>query len=151
MIDLADELARVTELLETAGVGYALVGGLAVGFYGYPRATKDIDLLVLETALAAAVGALVAAGYRSHSGNVQLAKGKLELRRLNRFEGTDFMVVDLLIPKTPDLIQVFDDRRRVGGKGLWLATVEGLKTLKRLRGSHRDLADIDVLDGKIED
>ncbi len=32
--------------LRAAGVRHALVGGLAVGVHGYPRATKDVDFLV---------------------------------------------------------------------------------------------------------
>jgi predicted nucleotidyltransferase len=37
--DLLAEFARF-------GVEYALIGGYAVGYYGKPRATKDLDLLV---------------------------------------------------------------------------------------------------------
>jgi hypothetical protein len=39
--DVLAELAR-------GGVDFALVGGLAVGLNGYPRATLDIDILVAE-------------------------------------------------------------------------------------------------------
>jgi len=39
MLQAAAALGRV-------GVRHALVGGLAVGAYGYPRATKDVDFLV---------------------------------------------------------------------------------------------------------
>ncbi len=34
------------EALSKAGVPHALIGGLAVGAYGYARATKDVDWLV---------------------------------------------------------------------------------------------------------
>lgn len=37
---------QAAEALKQAGVRYALVGGLAVGVHGYPRATKDVDFLV---------------------------------------------------------------------------------------------------------
>jgi len=43
---LYDSEARLHEL----GVPHALVGGLAVGAYGAPRATKDVDFLVGEEA-----------------------------------------------------------------------------------------------------
>ena len=32
--------------LEKKGVKYLLIGGIAVNFYGHPRATKDLDLMV---------------------------------------------------------------------------------------------------------
>ncbi|MBI4700670.1 MAG: hypothetical protein HY744_05820 [Deltaproteobacteria bacterium] len=39
-----------SEQLAAARVRHALVGGLAVGAHGYPRATKDVDFLVGEEA-----------------------------------------------------------------------------------------------------
>ncbi len=39
-----------SSLLTKLGVGHALVGGLAVGAHGWPRATKDVDFLVDDTA-----------------------------------------------------------------------------------------------------
>jgi hypothetical protein len=43
-------LAEVTAALDAAGIDYALIGGLAVGVHGHPRATKDIDFLVSRQA-----------------------------------------------------------------------------------------------------
>ncbi len=37
-----DELIAV---LDDAGVDYVLIGGLAVGAHGFPRATKDLDIV----------------------------------------------------------------------------------------------------------
>jgi hypothetical protein len=39
-------LARVTALLDKAGVPYMLAGSVASSFHGEPRATQDIDLVV---------------------------------------------------------------------------------------------------------
>lgn len=41
-----------SERLRALGIPHALVGGLAVGHYGHPRATKDVDFIVGEAALA---------------------------------------------------------------------------------------------------
>ena len=38
------------EAYERAGVRYALIGGVAAGAYGQPRATKDVDFLVGDEA-----------------------------------------------------------------------------------------------------
>lgn len=39
-----------SEMLRRAGVRHALVGGLAVGAWGYPRWSKDVDFLVGDEA-----------------------------------------------------------------------------------------------------
>ena len=39
-----------SESLRSLGVKHALVGGLAVGAYGWPRATRDVDFLVDDSA-----------------------------------------------------------------------------------------------------
>lgn len=51
--------ARLTEL----GVRHVLVGGLAVGAWGHPRATKDVDFLVGEEAFEHHEGGLVTMKY----------------------------------------------------------------------------------------
>jgi hypothetical protein len=51
--------ARLTEL----GVRHVLVGGLAVGAWGHPRATKDVDFLVGEEAFEHQAGGLVTLKY----------------------------------------------------------------------------------------
>lgn len=146
MIDLAEELRRVTQALNAANVRYALVGGLAVAVHGHARATRDIDLAVAAAELRVAVEALTQLGYRSHSGNVQFAGGKVEMRRLNRFDAGDFVVVDLLVPMDESLKVVLAERLFDEGFQLWIASREGLRTMKRLRSSPQDLADIAALD-----
>lgn len=41
-----DEILRVLQALDDAGVDYVLIGGMALGFHGIVRATEDMDLLV---------------------------------------------------------------------------------------------------------
>src|SRR5689334_10870569 len=43
---LPDDFKEFLRLLNSAGVEYLLVGGYAVGYYGYPRATADMDVWV---------------------------------------------------------------------------------------------------------
>jgi hypothetical protein len=43
-------LSVASATLSELGVRHALVGGLAVGAWGYPRNTRDIDFLVGEEA-----------------------------------------------------------------------------------------------------
>lgn len=47
-----DDAVRVSSALTSLGVPHALVGGLAVGVHGHPRATKDVDFIVGPEAFA---------------------------------------------------------------------------------------------------
>lgn len=44
-MDLYEEMKKVIVALETAGVPYALCGGLAMALHRFPRATMDIGLM----------------------------------------------------------------------------------------------------------
>ena len=48
---LFQALRRILSVLEELGVPYALIGGLALPFYGVVRATEDMDLLILLSAI----------------------------------------------------------------------------------------------------
>lgn len=41
-----EAVVAVIDALESAGVGYMLVGSLATNFYGVPRATQDADFVI---------------------------------------------------------------------------------------------------------
>ena len=41
-----DDLGALVKALNDHGVEYAVIGGTAMMFHGFPRATKDIDLLL---------------------------------------------------------------------------------------------------------
>ncbi len=41
-----EDLKNICSRFNSAGVKYILVGGLAINYYGLPRATQDIDFLV---------------------------------------------------------------------------------------------------------
>lgn len=43
-------MTDASESLRSLGIKHALVGGLAVGAYGWPRATRDVDFLVDDSA-----------------------------------------------------------------------------------------------------
>ncbi len=47
-----EDARRVSERLTELGVPHVLVGGLAVGLHGHPRATKNVDFLVGPAAFA---------------------------------------------------------------------------------------------------
>lgn len=54
-----DAMRVISAEYRRMGIRHALVGGLAVGAQGWPRATKDVDFLVDETAFERRPGGLV--------------------------------------------------------------------------------------------
>jgi len=54
-----DAWKAASEALARAGVRHVVIGGLAVGANGYPRATKDVDFLVGDEAFSHHAGGLV--------------------------------------------------------------------------------------------
>ncbi len=49
MILLPPDLKDFLRLLNSNAVEYLLVGGYAVGYYGYPRATGDMDIWIAKS------------------------------------------------------------------------------------------------------
>ncbi len=150
MLDLYEELRAVCSALDAAGIAYALVGGLAVSIYATPRATKDIDILSHGADYPELVKTLLPLGYRDLSGAMTFAGGRLAIRRLTKLAGSEFLVIDVLLPRAdPDLEAILSRRQLIEAQSqrLWIAPLDGLIALKRLRSSPQDLADIAALTG----
>lgn len=49
MIRLPKDFSEFLKLLNSKQIEYLLIGGWAVGYYGYPRATGDMDIWVSTT------------------------------------------------------------------------------------------------------
>ncbi len=147
MLDLYAELQRVVQALDTARVGYALVGGLAVSIYTTPRATEDIDLLIARHDAESTVSALEPLGFRPAGRPMRVADGRIEIQRLTKIAGTDVLVVDLVLPVDEQLATLVDDRVNltIEGRSIWVVGLSGLRKLKRLRGAARDRADLEAL------
>ncbi|MEM6790736.1 MAG: hypothetical protein AAF715_24670 [Myxococcota bacterium] len=48
-MDLPHDFRDLLVELDLAGADFVVVGGYAVAFHGYPRATKDLDVFVRPT------------------------------------------------------------------------------------------------------
>src|SRR4029077_10211652 len=84
MLDLLDELRNVIARIDDAGVPYALCGGLAMAVHGYPRATVDIDLLVLVDDLARVDAAVRPLGFVVPAEPMTFKGGAVEIRRVSK-------------------------------------------------------------------
>ena len=150
MLDLTQELRAIVAALDGAGVTYALAGGLAVSIYAVPRATQDIDLLLAVPDLERATAAVRDLGFRIAGRPMRVAGGRLDIQQLIKIEGADVLPLDLLLPRDQELAGILAARTHVTWEGtaLWIVTLPGLRSLKRLRDSAQDRADLEALGPK---
>jgi hypothetical protein len=150
--DKLEALIDAVRALESAGVPYALIGGLAVGIHAAtPRATVDVDLAAhLGSGRDAAVAALVRAGLKKtgefrHSVNFRHASGEpVQLAfdadfdaMIERAERFDVAGTTVAVVRKEDLITM---KQRAAGD-------PARRKSKRLR----DQADIELLLGDVPD
>ena len=126
-------------------VRYILLGGWAVGIYGNPRATKDIDFFIaidnenidhLQKALYHFGAPTVANCVFQEIGNVfRLGSSPIQIDVINEADGIDF---ESCYAKR-NIITVEDLEISVIAK-------EDLIKNKKASGRHRDLADVEFLE-----
>jgi len=148
---LAEELEKLIDAFDAAGVNYALCGGLALAVHGHARATEDIDLLIREESLPAAIEASAAVGFIIETGWIRFRVDTPEeqkLYRLVKLMEREHLVLDLLVV-TPIIEQSWESRRDFerDGRRLTALSVDGLIHMKSLSGRTRDLSDIERLQG----
>ena len=151
MVELFEDFRDFLVELYDAGALFVVVGGHAVAFHGYPRATKDLDVLVhadaenakrVYTALAA-FGAPLASfevsvdDFASYDGILQLGVPPRRIDIINRADGITFAeaVADA---------QTFElEGRRIPVIGL-----AALIKNKLAAGREQDMADVKALEGR---
>ncbi len=143
------EFDRIVRCFARAKLRYAVAGGLAVGLHGYVRATQDMDFLVHVEDLPKAETALLGLGYRTNPVTQDFTRAGLTLKRFFRRlpKEDDLMVVDLLVPTSPRMQRVLKRAVTVPfrKRSLPVVTARDLMTMKQLRGSKIDKADIEFL------
>ncbi len=144
-------LIGVVRTLNGSGIPYALCGGMAVVLHGYPRLTRDIDLLIRQSDLTGARDVLAAIGFTIPGGMIPFDVGKPHERKIFRISkviGTELLTVDLLLLPA-FLNEVWDNRETYELEGIPIYAVDrdGLITMKRLAGRPQDLSDIANLEG----
>jgi len=151
------ELEAIVDALTADGVPYALCGGLALGLHGYPRATKDIDILIEAASLPAAIASAKRVGFdvsaRKMVFGLRIGKHR-EVQRVSKLD-TDsgaLMPLDFVIVND-ELADVWATRITIdaGARKLTLVSREGLVTMKRIAGRAQDLVDIAKLEGAADD
>ena len=150
--DKVAALVDVARALGSAGIRFALVGGVAVGVHsGVPRATADTDLAVVSTVDRDLVTrVLTGAGFRfvgqfRHSTNFRHPSGEpVQLVFDTEFDG---------MIERAEHIDVGDLAVPIVGKDDLIAMKEraGHDPARRRSKALRDLADVELLKGDVPD
>ena len=145
MTTLLGEFKCVTEALNSAGIEYAVCGGWAMAIHGLPRATLDIDLLILADDLKKVLPVVEKLGYDVEGLPLHF---DIEIRRVSKIipELKQLITLDLLL--VDDAIRDVWETRQQQTWDEGIASVvskDGLIKMKLLAGRKQDLADIEKL------
>jgi hypothetical protein len=148
MLDLYEELRKLVGALDEHEIDYALCGGIAMAVYDQPRATVDIDLLILDNSLDRVIEIAAGFDYTIRGLDMTFASNAIEIRRVSKIDketGILFSLDMLLV--TPEIRHIWDSRVRANWEGgkLSVVSLEGLIDLKRMGARPQDLADISAL------
>lgn len=146
MIRIPKDFKELLRLLNSSGVKYLVVGGYAVGYYGYPRPTGDLDIWILISPENASkvTSSLVEFGFSStdlsekfflKEGNlVRLGLPPVRVEILTTVTGVSFD--DCYKRKTTDTVD---------GVQVDFISLQDLKKNKKAIGTHKDLNDLENL------
>ena len=142
---LPDDFRDFIKCLNKNDVRYLLLGGWAVGLYGNPRATKDIDFIIavddeniqkLQNALLAFGTPTVEKSVFREPGNIfRMGRSPIQIDIINQADGVDF--ADCY--RNRNLISVDDLEISV-------ISLEDLIRNKKASSRYRDLADAEFLE-----
>lgn len=145
MATLLDEFRSITMALNEAGIEYAVCGGWAMAIHGLPRATMDIDLLVLADDVDKVWRIAQEIGYDVEGLPLHF---DIEIRRISKIdsESKKLITLDLLLVEDR-IADVWANREEVKWRegSTWVVSKDGLVKMKLLAGRKQDLADIDKL------
>ena len=140
--DIERVLRNIVQALRKARVPYMLVGALALSAWGRPRATMDIDFMLLaDDVPQKLIAALAALGFDR---DIAWERYNPFLKGIHaRFRSTK-VIVDILLRKDPHHDSAFGRRRRKyhGGFYIWFPSPEDLILLKLRAGRPTDFDDV---------
>ena len=142
---LPDDFIEFIQCLNSNDVRYLLVGGWAVGMYGHPRATKDIDFLVAidDNNLENLQKAFLAFGmppidierFKEKSNIIRIGSSPVQIDIINQADGIDI-----------DDCYQRKETVNIEGTDIFVISREDLIRNKRASGRSMDIADAEKLD-----
>ncbi len=151
MATLLQEFINITTALNEQAIDYAVCGGWGMAILGFPRATIDIDLLILSEDLDKVWKIAQSFGYDVEGLPLHFHNGKIEIRRISKInKGTKSLITIDFLLVTEAIAEVWGDRKMFKwneGK-IFSVSKEGLIFLKTISGRLQDLADIERLENE---
>ncbi len=130
--------------LEALGLRYAIVGGLAVGAWSVPRATRDVDLYaeMPDAVRPSLLRELCLRGF-----DVPAMAQELERFGVFRSRSREGVFLDVFDAAGPLGEAILDRRQKapLAGRTLWLVAPEDLALLKAYSDRPRDFDDLVML------
>jgi hypothetical protein len=148
MADELDVLRIIGERLESAGIPFMLTGSFALGYYGKPRMTRDLDFVV--ALILQQVEKLVSAFSQDFYIDEDAARDAVKSQRMfNLMHYASGIKVDLIVRKDLEYRQVEFERRRpveLAGVSTWITSREDLILSKLIwaREANSELQKRDV-------
>lgn len=145
-IKLADDFKEFLKLLNTHHVEYLLIGGYAVSYHGYPRATNDLDvwIAVHPDNAERLVQALQSFGFTTPELSAELF---LQDNKIIRMGHPPIRIEILTAISGVGFAECYARRLKaiVDGVPVNLIHLEDLKQNKRASGRFKDLNDLENL------
>lgn len=141
---LREALVDAVEAIEAAGGRYAIVGGLAVGAWAVPRATRDVDLYV---DLDREGRTRLAAELEKRGFDVPAMEHELTQFGVFRSRSNHGVFVDIFDSAGPLGEAIIENRREatLAGRSLWFVSATELAALKAFSDRARDFDDLSAL------
>jgi len=146
MIRLPSDFKEFLKLLNAHEVEYLLIGGYAVGYHGYPRATADMDIwIAMHSANADKIATVLKEfGFNLPELSPELFLKEWQIIRLGvppiRIEiATTVSGINFSECYAERVVDVLD------GVKVNLISLKHLKANKKASGRHQDLADLENL------
>jgi hypothetical protein len=143
---LPEDFKEFLKLLNEADVQYLLIGGYAVGYHGYPRATADMDIWVAIASDNAAK--LVEVFHRFGMQDPHVTPALFQERGKIIRMGVPPMRIEVLTEiDGVDFAECYAARvtANIDGQPVQLISREHLRKNKRAAGRHKDLDDLENL------
>lgn len=145
MSGLLQEFTRLTKTLNQQKIDYAICGGWAMAIHGLPRATIDIDLLILSENLTEIWAIVRKLDYDVEALPLYFQDGAIEIRRISKIDeaANRIFTIDFLLV-TEALKEVWQTRQWIEWEDGELCAVsrEGLIQLKTISARPQDQLDI---------
>lgn len=136
---------RIGTRLEESGIEYGIGGALALGAWGAPRTTKDVDLSIFASVdgFANVSDALERAGVM-----FDRDRAPKDIDRIGMFTGKlGGVVIDMFMSQHPHMLEMRRRRQRIDTPDghLYFITAEDLCVMKLVYGRPKDVGDLERL------